>query len=124
MEGGIRGGDQGRDQGGIEPARVAGGSTRAGCAGVTPCAFRSIMPKNLPIVPMRSAVLFPGVSLPVTAARPQTLRAVEAALRDPDHRVLVVAQRADGEEVLAEGLYTIGTIATIASAERGLGGGR
>ncbi|HET9626853.1 MAG TPA: endopeptidase La [Kofleriaceae bacterium] len=82
------------------------------------------MPKHLPIVPMRSAVLFPGVSLPVTAARPQTLRAVEAALRDPEHRVLVVAQRADGEEVLAEGLYTIGTIATIASAERGLGGVR
>ncbi|HEY0192439.1 MAG TPA: endopeptidase La, partial [Kofleriaceae bacterium] len=83
-----------------------------------------IMSKNLPIVPMRSAVLFPGMSLPVTAARPQTLRAVEAALRDPEHQVLVVAQKSDVDEVLPEGLYTMGTIATISQAERGLGGVR
>ena len=82
------------------------------------------MSKNLPIVPMRSAVLFPGMSLPITAARPQTLRAIEAALRDPDHRVFVVAQREDGDEILPEGLYTIGTIATLSSVQRGLGGVR
>ena len=82
------------------------------------------MPKTLPIVPMRSAVLFPGVSLPITAARPQTLRAIEAAVRDPEHRVLAVAQRTDVDEVLPEGLFTIGTIATISSLERGLGGVR
>ncbi|MBW8773058.1 MAG: LON peptidase substrate-binding domain-containing protein [Gemmatimonadetes bacterium] len=80
------------------------------------------MSKNLPIVPMRSGVLFPGMSLPVTAARPQTLRAVEAALRDPEHRVIVVSQKTDEEEILPEGLYTVGTVATITSAERGLGG--
>jgi ATP-dependent Lon protease len=73
---------------------------------------------------MRSAVLFPGISLPITAARPQTLRAIEAAMRDPEHRVLAVAQRSDVDEVLPEGLFTIGTIATISSIERGLGGVR
>ncbi|HEX2691029.1 MAG TPA: endopeptidase La [Kofleriaceae bacterium] len=82
------------------------------------------MPKTLPILPMRSAVLFPGVSLPVTAARPQTLRAIETAVRDPEHRVFVVAQRGDSDEVVPDGLYTIGTIATISSVERGLGGVR
>jgi ATP-dependent Lon protease len=82
------------------------------------------MPKTLPIVPMRGAVLFPGVSLPITAARPQTLRAIEAAVRDPEHRVLAVAQRADTDEVVADGLFTIGTVATISSLERGLGGVR
>jgi ATP-dependent Lon protease len=82
------------------------------------------MSKNLPIVPMRSGVLFPGVSLPITAARPQTLRAIEAALRDPQHRVFAVAQREDTDEVLPEGLYTIGTIATLSSVQRGLGGVR
>ncbi len=82
------------------------------------------MPKTLPIVPMRSAVLFPGVSLPITAARPQTLRAIEAAVRDPEHRVLAVAQRTDVDEITADGLFTIGTIATISSLERGLGGVR
>jgi ATP-dependent Lon protease len=82
------------------------------------------MPRTLPILPMRGAVLFPGISLPITAARPATLRAIEAAMRDPEHRVLAVAQRSDVDEVLPEGLYTIGTIATIASLERGLGGVR
>ena len=82
------------------------------------------MPKTLPILPMRSGVLFPGVSLPITAARPQTLRAIEAAVRDPGHRVLVIAQRNDLDEVTADGLYTIGTVATISSVERGLGGMR
>jgi ATP-dependent Lon protease len=73
---------------------------------------------------MRGAVLFPGVSLPITAARPQTLRAIEAAVRDPEHRVLAVAQRSDVDEVTADNLFTIGTIATISSLERGLGGVR
>ncbi|MDB4957102.1 MAG: anti-sigma sporulation factor, LonB [Myxococcales bacterium] len=82
------------------------------------------MSKTLPIVPMRSAVLFPGMSLPIAAARPQTLRGIEAALRDPSHRVFVVAQRDESEEVTPDGLYTIGTIATLSSVQRGLGGVR
>src|SRR5687768_15630662 len=82
------------------------------------------MSKQLPIVAMRSGVLFPGMSLPISAARPQTLRAIEAALREPDRHVFVVAQRDDGEEIKPDGLYTIGTIATVASLERGLGGAR
>ncbi len=82
------------------------------------------MSKHLPIVAMRSGVLFPGMSLPISAARPQTLRAIEAALRQPERHVFVVAQRDDGEEINPEGLYTIGTIATVASLERGLGGAR
>ncbi len=82
------------------------------------------MSKTLPIIPMRSAVLFPGMSLPITAARPQTLKAVEAAIRDPEHRVFAVAQREDTDEVLPEGLYTLGTIATLGSIQRGLGGVR
>ncbi|MEO8551463.1 MAG: LON peptidase substrate-binding domain-containing protein, partial [Kofleriaceae bacterium] len=82
------------------------------------------MSKILPIVPMRSGVLFPGVSLPITAARPGTLRAIEAALRDPEHRVFVVAQRDDVDEVTADGLYTFGVIATLGSVQRGMGGVR
>src|SRR4051812_32428408 len=82
------------------------------------------MPNNLPVVPMRGAVLFPGVSLPITAARPATLRAIEAALRDPEHRVFVVAPRDEVDGGLPEGLYTIGTTATLSSVERGLGGVR
>ncbi len=56
-----------------------------------------------------SGVLFPGMSLPITAARAVTIRAVEAALRDPEHRVFVVAQRGDDDDVTPDDLYTTGT---------------
>jgi ATP-dependent Lon protease len=82
------------------------------------------MPKTLPIVPMRNTVLFPGASLPITAGRPQTLKAIEAAMRDPEHLVFAVVQREDGDEVDPDNLYTMGTIATISSVQRGLGGVR
>ncbi|MCX5742115.1 MAG: LON peptidase substrate-binding domain-containing protein, partial [Proteobacteria bacterium] len=73
---------------------------------------------------MRTGVLFPGASLPVSAGRSQTLRAIEVALRDPEHKVFVVAQRDDREEITDDTLYTVGTIATLGSVERGLGGVR
>src|SRR5690349_5520574 len=79
------------------------------------------MPANLPVIPMRSSVLLPGVTLPISAARPGTLRAIEAALSG-NRRVFAVAQRLDTDEVAPESLYTIGTIATIESVQRGLGG--
>jgi ATP-dependent Lon protease len=82
------------------------------------------MSKQLPIIPMRAAVLFPGMSLPITAGRAQTLRAIEAAMRDPEHRVFAIAQRDEAEDVTADSLYTTGTVATLSSVQRGLGGVR
>ncbi|MBA3461185.1 MAG: endopeptidase La [Deltaproteobacteria bacterium] len=82
------------------------------------------MSKTLPILPMRSGVLFPGVGLPITAGRAQTLRAIEAAMRDPEHRVFVVSQKTETEEVTPEGLYAVGTVASISSVQRGPGGVR
>src|SRR5438309_12110740 len=66
---------------------------------------------NLPVVPMKNAVLFPGVSVPITAGRPATLRAIEAAMNDKDRRVFAVAQRqvTEGETVRPDSLFTIGT---------------
>src|SRR5687767_13793551 len=82
------------------------------------------MSKHLPIVAMRSGVLFPGMSLPISAARPHTLRAIEAALRHPEHQAFVVVQRDDGEEISADRLCSSGAVAPVASVQRGLGGGR
>jgi ATP-dependent Lon protease len=82
------------------------------------------MSETLPIVPLRNAVLLPGVSLPISAGRAVTLRAIEAAITDPRHRVFALAQRKDTDDVTPDSLYTIGTIATIGSLQRGLGGVR
>ncbi|MDX2090683.1 MAG: endopeptidase La [Kofleriaceae bacterium] len=80
------------------------------------------MSKSIPVVAMRNGVLFPGMSLPITAARAPTLKAIEVALRDPTHEVFVVAQREDSDDVSPEGLYAVGTIASLTSVQRGLGG--
>ncbi|HEY3205222.1 MAG TPA: endopeptidase La [Thermoanaerobaculia bacterium] len=79
-------------------------------------------PLTLPVVPMRNAVLFPGVAFPISAGRAATLRAIEAALNDPLRQVFAITQRKDVENVSPEELYTIGAIATIGSLQRGLGG--
>jgi ATP-dependent Lon protease len=80
------------------------------------------MAKNLPILPMRGAVIFPGASIPVMATRPASRRAVEAALRDPERRVFAVVQKDGGDEVGPDQLHGVGTVARIGAVQRGGGG--
>ena len=42
---------------------------------------------TLPVLPLREVVLFPGVTAPIGAGRPATLRAIEAALATPERLV-------------------------------------
>jgi len=67
-------------------------------------------------------VLFPGVTAPIGAGRPATLKAIEAALATPDKLVFAVSQRENIDAVTPESLYTIGTVARIGQLQRGLGG--
>ncbi|MBA3521243.1 MAG: LON peptidase substrate-binding domain-containing protein, partial [Gemmatimonadales bacterium] len=77
---------------------------------------------TLPVLPLREVVLFPGVTAPIGAGRPATLRAIEAALATPERLVFAVSQRQNVENVTSEVLYTIGTIARIGQLQRGLSG--
>jgi ATP-dependent Lon protease len=77
---------------------------------------------TLPVLPLRDAVLFPGVASPIGAGRPATLRAIEAALKDPDRKVFAVAQKDNVDQVSPGVLYTTGTIARISQVQRNLGG--
>jgi ATP-dependent Lon protease len=77
---------------------------------------------TLPVLPLREVVLFPGVTAPIGAGRPATLRAIEAALAGSDRLVFAVSQRHNVESVTSEALYTIGTIARIGQLQRGLSG--
>src|SRR5215208_5771107 len=76
---------------------------------------------TLPVLPLREVVLFPGVTAPIGAGRPATLRAIEAAL-GADRLVFAVSQRQNVEAVAPDVLYTIGTIARIGQLQRGLSG--
>src|SRR5213076_406145 len=77
---------------------------------------------SLPVLPLRDAVLFPGVASPIGAGRPATLRAIEAALKNPDRKVFAVAQKENIDQVTPGVLYTTGTIARISQVQRNLGG--
>jgi ATP-dependent Lon protease len=80
--------------------------------------------QTLPVIPLRNAVLFPGVSFPIAAGRPGTLHAIETAMKSPDQLVFALTQRQDVESVTPELLHTIGTIASIGPIQRGVGGAR
>lgn len=77
---------------------------------------------TLPVLPLREVVLFPGVTAPIGAGRPGTLRAIEAALATPDKLIFAVSQRENNEQVAPDVLYTIGTVARIGQLQRGLAG--
>jgi len=74
---------------------------------------------NLPLLPVKRTVLFPGILMPLTVGRDRSVAAVEAALRTEDKTILVVAQR--DPQLEAPGLndlYTIGTRAVIKQTAR------
>jgi len=77
---------------------------------------------TLPVLPLRDFVLYPGVTAPIQAGKPATLRAIEAALNNPDHLVFAVSQREDAQHVTPEVLHTIGTVARIGQIQRGFAG--
>src|SRR2546426_8048538 len=77
---------------------------------------------TLPVLSLRDMVLFPGVTTPVGAGRPATLRAIEAALKTDSRLIFAVAQRENVDTVSAALLYGMGTIAKIGQVQRGLGG--
>jgi ATP-dependent Lon protease len=76
----------------------------------------------IPVLPLRDVVLFPGVTAPIGAGRPMTLKAIEAALATPEKLVFALAQRENLEAVSSEGLYRVGTIARIGQLQRGMSG--
>src|SRR5688500_13421082 len=77
--------------------------------------------QTLPVLPLRGTVIFPGLTAPIAAGRPGTLRAIEAALKS-DRLVFAVAQRDNTDEPAPEILYSMGVVARIGQIQRGLGG--
>jgi len=77
---------------------------------------------SLPVLPLRRFVLFPGVSAPIQAGRPETLRAIEAAIAQDSPLIFAVAQIEDEEKISPENLYTTGTVARIGQVQRSLTG--
>lgn len=70
-------------------------------------------PSDLPILPLRNTVLFPGVVLPITVGRDKSIQAVNEAYK-ADKLVGVVAQKDSNiEDPTVNDLEDIGTIAKV-----------
>jgi ATP-dependent Lon protease len=76
---------------------------------------------TLPVLPLRDTVVYPGVAVPISAGRPGTVEAVQAAL-DGDRRLFAVAQRENVDEPEPEILYNVGTVVRIIQTHRVRGG--
>jgi ATP-dependent Lon protease len=74
---------------------------------------------SLPVLPLKGTVLFPNLFLPLSAGRPVSLAAVEAAVASEDKTFLAVAQRNPEADVPgADDLHTVGTRAVIKKMAR------
>ncbi|TVP77245.1 MAG: AAA family ATPase, partial [Gemmatimonadales bacterium] len=76
---------------------------------------------TLPVLPLRDTVVYPGVAVPISAGRPGTVEAVQAAL-DGDRRLFAVAQRENVDDATPEILYSVGTVVRIIQTHRVRGG--
>jgi ATP-dependent Lon protease len=76
---------------------------------------------DLPVLPLRDTVVYPGVAVPISAGRPGTVEAVQAALED-DRRLFAVAQRENVDDADPSILYTVGTVVRVIQTHRVRGG--
>ena len=80
----------------------------------TALATRPIPEDALILIPLRSAVLFPGVTSPITVGRSSSIAAAHAAARE-NLKVGFVLQRDPAKDDIAPGdLYRVGTAGTVA----------
>ena len=71
------------------------------------------VPNELPILPLRNTVLFPGVVIPITVGRDKSIKLIKEAYKG-DKTIGVVAQKnADIEDPAADELQKTGTIARL-----------
>ncbi|MBM3445248.1 MAG: endopeptidase La [Bacteroidetes bacterium] len=72
-----------------------------------------VLPKELPLLPLRNTVLFPGVVIPITVGRDKSIKAIEEAYKT-DKLVGVISQKDSNIEDPDVGdLEGIGTVAKI-----------
>ena len=70
---------------------------------------------ELPVLPLRNMVLFPGVAMPVIVGRPKSMRLIKEANQSKSLIAVVCHKDMDIEEPGLDDLYSVGVIADIVS---------
>ena len=73
----------------------------------------SLIPKELPLLPLRNSVMFPNTVMPLVVGREKSVKLVKDAIAS--QKMLVVVAQKDGrvEDPKEEEMYAIGTVGTI-----------
>jgi ATP-dependent Lon protease len=81
------------------------------------------LPNELPVVPLRGAVVLPMTVAPLGVSRPISVEAVNKALAS-DRMVLLLLQKTDSDQPAMDDLHRVGTVAIIRQMAKGDGGMR
>ena len=79
------------------------------------------LPSELPVVPLRNAVVLPLTAAPLSVSRPMSVEAVNRALAG-ERLVLLLLQKSDVDEPSPEDLHRVGTAAIIRQMTKGPNG--
>lgn len=76
------------------------------------------LPSELPILPLRNSVFFPGAVMPLTIGRAKTIRLIEEATQEKSLLGIVTQRAPEIDDPAADDLYSIGTAARIIKLAR------
>ena len=74
---------------------------------------RESTPEDLPILPLRNTVLFPGVVLPINVGRDQSLKLLKEANKGGHDIGVMTQQDGEVENPASTDLHDVGTVARI-----------
>ena len=80
--------------------------------------------KNVPVLPVRNAVLFPLLPMPLNVGRERSLKAIQEAMAQDGHIVILTQREPQVDEPAEEDLYRMGTLAKVIKVEGKLDGGQ
>jgi len=69
-----------------------------------------VLGDRLPLLPLRDVVVFPYMVTPLLVGRPASIAAIEAAMEEDKHLVVVAQKEADTEEPDRDELHDVGTV--------------
>ncbi len=73
----------------------------------------TILPDQLPIVPLRNSVLFPDIIMPISLGRESSLQTMEEAYKSHKKVMLLTQKNAETDKPKGKDLYSVGTIGYI-----------
>ena len=70
-------------------------------------------PSSAPVLPLRDIVVFPHMIVPLFVGREKSVRALEEVMNEEKQILLLTQKNAAEDDPTAEGLHTVGTLATV-----------